>query len=272
MTNHDCISFLQWALPRLRMRWSGFRKVRGQVCKRVTARIRELDFADPAAYQSHLEQHPDEWLVLDSLCRVTISRFYRDQEVFRFLENEVLPLLARDAVGRGEQVLKCWSIGCAAGEEPYSLALMWHFLLQPRLPEVRLQVLASDDNRHVLQRARDGCYPASSLRELPREWVERAFVLREGNYRLHDELRAGVTFLEQDIRSTAPAGPFHLILCRNAVFTYFGLDLQQECLVRIGERLALGGALVIGKHETLPGRFSGWTAWSRKLGVYRMGQ
>jgi chemotaxis protein methyltransferase CheR len=108
---------------------------------------------------------------------------------------------------------------------------------------------------------------------LPAEWVGQAFVEQEeGNYCLRDEAREPVTFLEQDIRSAAPAGPFHLVLCRNTVFTYFELDLQQECLARIGERLAPGGALVIGKHETLPGRSSGWTVWSRKLGVYRMGQ
>jgi hypothetical protein len=114
MTNHDCIHFLQWSLPRLRMHWPGFRRVRGQVCKRISARVRELALADATAYRSHLEQHPDEWQVLDSLCRITISRFYRDAEVYRFLEQDVIPRLAQDALSRGESVLKCWSIGRGA--------------------------------------------------------------------------------------------------------------------------------------------------------------
>jgi len=86
MTDLECILFLQWALPRLRLRWARFRKVRRQVCKRISSRMRELELPDTAAYRSFLEAHPAEWPLLDSLCRVTISRFCRDCAVFLFLE------------------------------------------------------------------------------------------------------------------------------------------------------------------------------------------
>jgi chemotaxis protein methyltransferase CheR len=95
MKDQDCTQFLQWSLPRLRMRWQGFRKVRGQVCKRIDRRLHELGPADISGYQAYLQEQADEWNVLDSLCRVTISRFYRDRELFRFLEREVLMKLSR---------------------------------------------------------------------------------------------------------------------------------------------------------------------------------
>src|SRR5438477_9810042 len=116
----DCVEFLQWALPRLRMRWDGFRKVRRQVCRRIERRSRELGLTDLAAYRDYLERRPDEWARLDALCRVTISRFYRDRETFAALEQEVLPALAR-----GGAEIEVWSAGCASGEEPYTLALLW---------------------------------------------------------------------------------------------------------------------------------------------------
>ena len=79
-----------------------------------------------------------------------------------------------------------------------------------------------------------------------------------------------MTFLQQDIRETAPAGPFHLVLCRSLVFTYFDDALQRAILRRMTERLIPGGALVIGALETLPEDVSGLEAWStRQLGVYR---
>jgi chemotaxis protein methyltransferase CheR len=79
MSDSQCVVFLQWALPRLRVRWAGFRKVRRQVCRRVWRRARELGLADLVAYRAYLEEHPEEWALLDSMARITISRFYRDR-------------------------------------------------------------------------------------------------------------------------------------------------------------------------------------------------
>src|SRR6185295_20147796 len=120
-----CVELLQWALPRLGKRWQGFRNVRGQVCKRIARRARELGLADLEAYRAHLEAHDDEWPVLDALCRVTISRFYRDRAVFDRLRLEILPAFAERAAARGESVVRAWSAGCASGEEPYTLAMIW---------------------------------------------------------------------------------------------------------------------------------------------------
>jgi len=102
MTDQDCVRFLQWALPQLQLRWPGFRRVRRQVCKRIDRRLRTLELADLAAYQEYLSHHSEEWRYLDALCRITISRFYRDREVFQRLERQVLPELARNARARGE--------------------------------------------------------------------------------------------------------------------------------------------------------------------------
>jgi chemotaxis methyl-accepting protein methylase len=92
-----CVEFLQWALPRLGLRWAGFRKVRRQVCRRLRSRLEQLELTDLDAYRVHLDAHPEEWSVLDSLTPITITRFYRDAEVFAALEHEVLPVLAADA-------------------------------------------------------------------------------------------------------------------------------------------------------------------------------
>ena len=109
-------------------------------------------------------------------------------------------------------------------------------------------------------RARAACYPASSLKRLPRAWREAAFERRNDGYCLHAAYRHGVEFLRQDIRNEMPEGPFDLILCRNLVFTYFDEAAQRDALRRLLERLCPGGALVIGSHETLP-HGSGLASW-----------
>src|SRR5262249_23515771 len=93
----ELVTFLQWALPRLGLRWQGYRKVRARVRKKLNERLRALGLPDIAAYRDRLEVHPQEWAVLDALCRITISRFHRDRGVFDHLRRIVLPGLAERA-------------------------------------------------------------------------------------------------------------------------------------------------------------------------------
>ncbi len=90
MKDPECIRFLQWALPQLHMRWPGFRKVRAQVCKRIGRRMTGLGLSEFSSYRSYLEETPEEWSTLDTLCRITISRFYRDRDVFEHLHGSYI--------------------------------------------------------------------------------------------------------------------------------------------------------------------------------------
>lgn len=269
MKDSEGVAFLQWALPRLRLRWPGFRKVRRQVFKRIDRRMRELGIHDLPGYRASLESHAEEWTELDKLCRISISRFYRDKGVFHYLEKTVLPGLAAKLVTQGEAQLMCWSIGCAAGEEPYTLSLVWDLAVGPRFPSVALSIVATDADALALGRAQKACYAASSLKDLPPAWQATAFLESAEGFLLRNEHRTRVKFRLQDIRLEAPPERFHVIVCRYLAFTYFDEGLQQETLATIRERLLPGGALVIGRPESLPGPADGFEPWSESAGVYR---
>lgn len=245
------MELLQWALPRLGLRWQGFRKVRRQVCRRVSRRIADLELREAGAYRAHLEKHDDEWEVLAGLCRITISRFWRDRAVFEALRDKVLPELG--------PTVSAWSVGCASGEEPYSL------VLAAAEARVAIHVLATDVDPVLLERARRAVYPESSLRDLPPDLRARAF--EDGC--LRPEYLEPVDFLQGDVRDDAPGGPFDLVLCRNLVFTYFADDLQCEVCGLVARSLRAGGALVVGAHEALPERLRGFAPWPGVRSVYR---
>lgn len=269
MDDDACVQFLQWALPRLRMRWAGFRKVRRQVCKRLRGRIRQFGLADLSAYRDFLKHHSEEWQVLDGLCRITISRFYRDKGVFECLEREILPDLIRLTRTRQDSTLRVWSAGCGSGEEPYSLALLWSLRLHRLFPSVDIRILATDVDPRMIARAQRACYSAGSLQDLADEWRRIAFDQSEDRYCLRSAFQRDVTLLCHDVRNRAPHGPFHLILCRNLAFTYFEHELQLDVLHHLRAVLHRQGALVIGAHETLPLADGEFVEWSGKLGIYR---
>lgn len=263
MTDDECISFLQWALPRMRMSWPGFRKVRGQVRKRITRRMTELAIHDISGYRDYLAKHEDEWPVLDEFCRVSISRFYRDRPVYGFLAREVLPNLARRVIRQGENRLGVWSAGCGSGEEPYTISLIWRLQLQSRFPELSLNLVATDASPTMRRRFTEASYPFSSLRDLPPGWLDTAFIRDNEHYRLKPEFRRDIRFVQEDLREKVPAAMFDLVLCRNLVFTYFDDVLQRDILESMRAVLKPGGALVIGIHESLPegaGRLEEWSA------------
>lgn len=271
MQDRECVAFLQWALPGLQRPWAGFRKVRNQLCRRVDRRLRALALSDVAAYRAYLETHPDEWRALDALCPITISCFYRDTAMWETLAAQVLPELARRAVARGAHGLRVASLGCASGEEPYTLMLAWQFAVAPQFPGMRLEVVATDVLEAVLERARAACYPPSSLKLLPPAWREHGFECVGARCCLRARFREGVAFRRQDIRAALPVGPFDLILARNLVFTYFDAAGQSAILARLLACLQPGGALVVGRRETLPPGTTGLAPWpnAEHQGIFR---
>ena len=263
------MAFLRWALPRLDMRWPGFRKVRRQVCKRIGRRLRELGLPDLAAYRVRLEEDPAEWQLMDGFCRITISRFYRDRGVFDALGTSVLTDLADATKARGERALRCLSVGCASGEEAYTLKLLWELERTGKHQALAVHITGIDSHPRMLERANRGCFPEGSLKDLPESWKDRAFDRIGGEYCVREQYREGLHFMRCDVRRSLPSGPFDLVLCRNLVFTYFVDALQRRILARLRERMHEHGALVVGIHESLPDGPTGFVPWNGLRCTYR---
>jgi chemotaxis protein methyltransferase CheR len=270
MNDSECVAFLQWALPQLRMRWRGFRKVRRQVCRRLGRRLEELQLPDLDAYRRILERDPKEWSSVDAACRITISRFYRDRRVYDTLKEAVFPFLAAEAVARGARELRCLSIGCASGEEPYALSMLWRLELARRFPKLRLRIDALDVDPRMLERARRAAYSSGSLKELPEGWREVAFEKAGAEFLLKGCFREDVHFERGDVRHGLPNHHYSLVLCRNLVFTYYHKPLQEEILARLEQHMKPGGVLIVGGRESLPEDDIRFVPWSGAKGIYRL--
>ena len=244
MARAECSELLMWALPQVGLRFEGYKKVQRQVCRRLDEQRQALGLSSTAAYRDYLEAHPDEWASFRRLARVTVSRFYRDTELWDGLR-AILPELGTS--------IRAWSAGCASGEEVWTLRLIAR--LDDTAPDIA--VVATDIEDEMLFRAQAARYEAGTLRWLPEGWRDQAFHRSADALRLHNDWRDGVEFLQQDLMETTPDGPFAVILCRNLAFTYFDDVNQAMVAERIQSRLQEGGVLMLGKGERLPDE-AGW--------------
>ena len=252
MKDQECVSFLQWALPKLDFRWQGFRKVRKQVCKRINKRMKALHVNSVNDYREYLKRHEDEWEEMDKMSRITISRFYRDKHVYQVLERDILPVLTQTC-NEENQLLNVWSIGSASGEEPYSLSII---LDHSRSLKHGYEITATEVDDYLIHRAKKACYPKGAVKELPHNYLNNAFDESNDEFCLKENFKNKVIFLQQDIRENVPEKQFDLVLCRNLVSMYFNEELQYKIFIKIMSKMKNHGVLVLGAHEKLPEKLS----------------
>lgn len=240
--------FLKEVAALFGLQWRPFRR-RG-VKRKIEQRAAEIGLAHFDEYLLRVKEDPEERGRLSEILTVTISRFYRDREVFDLLEHSVIPAILKHKKEKDE--IKIWSIGCANGEEPYGVSMLWKTKFQNKFPEIRLLILTTDINEVLLKRAKEGRYKESSLGEVPEEIKRRFFKIENGLYVMDRSVREGVELKRHDIIREEPFPGMDIIFCRNLAFTYFSKECQSDVLKKIFRSLNEGGYLIIGKDETLP--------------------
>jgi chemotaxis methyl-accepting protein methylase len=233
-------------------------RARGLVCdgykpnclrRRLAVRMRARGAHTYEEYGRVLESDRSEYDRLLDALTINVTRFFRNREAWDALAERFLPALWSDGAG----TVRCWSAGCATGEEPYTVAIL---LLEEgarrRERVTGCRVDATDLDPAVLDHARLGRYRAPALEETPHALVKRHFVGRDP-WEIGSAARALVRFREHDLlRARPPHPPYDLIVCRNVVI-YFERPSQERLYRTFGDALRPGGILMLGKVETLLG-------------------
>jgi chemotaxis protein methyltransferase CheR len=220
--------------------------------RRISARIRSVGCASAMEYADVLLQNRSEPAQLIKMLTIHVSKFFRNQDTFNKLRDEVFPVLFSRCMQEGRECLDILSFGCSSGEEPYSLALILRNSFAHEMSRVNVSIRAMDIDAEVLRVAVEASYEQDRLDEAPAAIKERYFTFRDGKYRLVPEIRHMVSFHCQDMLRPVPLERCDLILCRN-VLIYFERSHQEALLKRFADSLRTGGILVLGKTENLMG-------------------
>jgi len=220
--------------------------------RRISARIRSVGCASAREYQEFLLQNRSEPAELVKTLTIHVSKFFRNPTTFSMLRDEVLPALFSRCIEEGRESLDIRSLGCASGEEPYTMAMILRDSFTQEMTRVPVSINATDIDPEVLRVAAEASYDQDRMDETPAAIRERFFTWQDNSYRLVPEIRNMVSFHYHDMLRPTPLEACDLILCRN-VLIYFERGHQEALLKRFAESLRSGGFLVLGKTETLLG-------------------
>jgi len=219
--------------------------------RRVAVRMRARGVHDYVAYGQLLDRDAHEYERLLDALTINVTKLFRNPDTWRVVGDQVIPCLW-DAEGTP---IRVWSAGCASGEEPYTLALLFRRHAEGRDAAAalgRVGILGTDIDRASLATAERGHYAKADLADVPAHFRERELA-GAPPFDVPPDVRALVRFARHDLLSDpTPRGPWQLIVCRN-VLIYFDRDTQDRIFERFHAALAPGGFLVLGKVETLLG-------------------
>jgi chemotaxis methyl-accepting protein methylase len=242
----DFVKLLEYLKRARGFDFSGY-KLSGLV-RRVQKRMQQVGVASYGEYVDFLEVHPDEFLPLFNTVLINVTGFFRDPEAWRALAERILPRIL-ESKGAGEPI-RCWSAGCASGEEAYTLAILLAEALGDDELRQRVKIYATDADEEALAQARQGSYSAAQVEDVPEALRARYFEPAGERYVFRPDLRRSLIFGRHDLVQDAAISRLDLLVCRNTLM-YFNVEAQGRILSRFHFALGRGGYLFLGKAETL---------------------
>jgi chemotaxis protein methyltransferase CheR len=222
--------------------------------------------ADVAALLRAVRLAPSEPVVAAAVDAMTTNEtfFFRDATPFEQLKG-LLPSLVK---ARGGQPVRIWCAACSTGQEPYSIAMMVEEEA-PKIPGLKVDILATDLSERCLQKARAGLYSQfESQRGLTVQRLVRHFEAAPDGFRVKPALRGAIRWRSLNLLADFRfIGQFDVVFCRN-VLIYFDRPTKAQILERIAERLADGGRMLLGASETVLGITTAFESAPGAHGLY----
>ncbi|MDD5455973.1 MAG: protein-glutamate O-methyltransferase CheR [Candidatus Margulisbacteria bacterium] len=220
---------------------------------RIYKRLRRLGINNFEDYFKHITNpgNVDEFTEFLNVISTNVTHFFRENQHFDFLKNEVIPKFL------DQPEINIWSAGCSNGAEPYSLSItfMEYFIGKAKKPHIN--IYACDLSHDVLHDAILGVYDEEILRNVPENLLKKYFKTgvneMKGKYKVQEILRKSVKFYQHNLLNPFQVGvKFDIVFCRN-VMIYFDNTVKTQVVRNIFNVLKEGGYFFTGHSESMIG-------------------
>ena len=220
------------------------------ILRRIQRRMQLNGFTTLEAYLGYLRPNVAEATAMFNDILIGVTNFFRDGEGWQALSEEVIPKLFENK--DPDNTVRAWSVGCATGEEAYSLAILFFEYAAKMEIRPKIQIFASDLDDNAIVQAREGLYPSAIETDVSPERLELFFTREGDHYRVNRELRDAVLFASHNVLRDPPFSQQDMISCRNLLI-YLQRPLQDHVFNVFHYALTPGGYLFLGNSESAEG-------------------
>jgi two-component system CheB/CheR fusion protein len=234
--------------------------------RRIQRRMHVLRIGDLDTYVARLRSEPEETQNLFQDLLIGVTHFFRDPAEFDVLQQRVIPEMLKNK--SSGDMLRVWVLGCATGEEAYSLAILLREAIGPLDSPPHVQIFATDIDARALSVARTGRYRQAIEKDVTPERLARWFVKEGSTYAIHKDLREMCIFSAHNVIKDAPFSRVDLVSCRNLLI-YLNGDLQDRVIPLFHFSLRPGGHLFLGPSENVTRHARLFQPVDRKHRIFR---
>jgi two-component system, chemotaxis family, CheB/CheR fusion protein len=215
--------------------------------RRIERRMSVNQIEKMEDYIRLLQENSNEVHLLVQDFLISVTSFFRDPEAFDALKAKLRDLVKQKKEG---EEIRAWVLGCATGEEAYSVAILLHEIAEELNTYSDWHVFGTDMDKDAIDFARTGLYPESIKTAITPQRLKKHFQRRDGQLQISKDIREKLIFAVHDIISDPPFSKVDLISTRNLLI-YFNSDLQRKVLPVLNYSLKEGGLLFLGTAETI---------------------
>lgn len=212
-----------------------------QMKRRLDSLISKNNFNGYSSYVTELKVNLKLYNEFINFMTINVSEFYRNPEQWTKLKSMIIPMLLHN-----NRELKVWSAACSSGDEPYTLVMV----LNEFLPFEKIKIIATDIDKDILEKAKNGVYLDKSVVNLPDEYKKKYFDVDGSLYKIKDEVKRCVEFKHHNLLADSYPRNCDLIVCRN-VLIYFTEEAKTDIYMKFNNSLKSGGVLFVGSTEQI---------------------
>ena len=236
------------------------------IIRRIERRMGIVQTDSLREYLHYLYDNKNEINLLYRDLLVGVTRFFRDNEEFKFFNKFVVPSIFNNKIE--DKNIRIWVAGTSTGEEAYTIVMLFNKYKEEKGLPHKITVFATDIDQQALNKASDGIYPEGIANDLNQDLLDKYFTKIDNGYKIRTFIRENIIFARQNIFKDPPFTKLDLITCRNLLI-YLQNNLQQTVMDIFHFALKDQGFLFLGTSETVGTLSNHFIPMDKRIKIFR---